>query len=87
MWESPSLEIVLKTGQWMVEIFKAHAGIDVFLLQFHIDIGVGLRPVAVLFGADVLVFLGYQHVALHAPAHYELVVVLGMEGGRKQQRQ
>ena len=76
MRHAPALEVVLEARQRVFHVFHACAGLEVAVLQMHLGVSVG-QHVAGLLSARLLVVLRHQHVALHAAAHSDFVVLCG----------
>ena len=85
---APALEVLLEAGQRVLQKLEARAGIHILALQGCLDVGVGERPVVGVLGADGIVVLRNEDVALYATRQrYLVLIVLRTDVQRRQQSQ
>ncbi len=73
---APPFETRLETRQRVFGELETRAGINVPAHNAHVGIGVGLRPIVGVFGADLLVVLGDEDIAHHTAAHRHFLSVV-----------
>ena len=76
MRHSPALEVVFESREWMLEKLETSAHLEVFRRKGQFSVCISENIVFVSAGANFVVHLRHQYVALYASVQYEIVLFL-----------
>ena len=71
MGHTPTLEVILESGQRVFHILQSRTRLKVLVLRPQVDIGIG-QEVFLLLCPNLVVVLWQHHVALYATAERDL---------------
>ena len=69
---APAFQVIFIAGQGILEELKTPASLYKFAGELQVHIGIGQHLILVMLGADCLIFLGDEDVALDTTAQRHL---------------